>query len=71
MNVKDAAKILVVSDARVRQMLADGTLTGEKFTERGWAIPVAAVRKLAKEREKSAKAKAKASGKPARERKAK
>lgn len=51
MNVKDAATALGVSTGRVRQMLGDGSLKGEKLTERGWAISLAEVRAAKHRRE--------------------
>lgn len=47
MNVEQAAKLLGVSGARVRQMLLTGKLVGTKFNQ-DWVITVAAVKERLK-----------------------
>jgi hypothetical protein len=37
-SVAEAAEIIGCSPGRVRQLLIDGTLTGQKLNERAWAV---------------------------------
>lgn len=71
MNVKDAARELKLSECRVRQMLQDGTLNGEKITERGWAIPLEFIAELKKRRQAAERLKAVAKAAAKRKRKRK
>ncbi|MBN2579140.1 MAG: helix-turn-helix domain-containing protein [Pirellulales bacterium] len=44
----EAASILGLSDARIRQFLAKGILPGEKLGKRIWAIPASEVERFKK-----------------------
>jgi len=45
LSVKEAAKELGVTDARIRQLCLDGTLNGAwKLSARAWLIPTVALR---------------------------
>jgi excisionase family DNA binding protein len=46
-SVNKAAEMLGCTVGRVRQLILDGTLPGEKLNERAWAIPRKAVEKFA------------------------
>jgi len=48
LSVPEAADLLGVTGSRVRQMLGDGTLLGEKLNERAWAVYRSSVEKAAK-----------------------
>jgi hypothetical protein len=37
-SVSEAAEIIGCSDSRVRQLLIDRTLAGQKLNERAWAV---------------------------------
>ena len=42
----EAADVIGCTDGRVRQLLRDGKLLGQKIGERMWLIPEAEVRKM-------------------------
>lgn len=46
MNVEEAAAAIGCTTGRIRQMLADGTLKGEKLHARAWAIPATEVERI-------------------------
>lgn len=47
MNVKEAASLVGVTDARIRQMLLSKELRGIKAAQSLWLIPVSEVERLA------------------------
>lgn len=49
LSVPETAEILGVTGSRVRQMLANETLRGEKLNERAWAVYRDSVEKALKE----------------------
>jgi excisionase family DNA binding protein len=50
LTAKEAAHRLGVSDARIRQLLLDGTLSGHKVSKLIWLIPESEVDRYAQER---------------------
>ena len=49
LSVGEAAAILGVTDSRVRQMLRDDELSGDKLNERAWAVHRSSVEKAVRE----------------------
>lgn len=45
-TVTQAAKIVGVTPGRIRQMLANGAMHGEKFDGRMWVVPVSEAERL-------------------------
>ena len=45
-NVQEAAKLVGCTEGRIRQMLLDGTLKGEKANQRAWLILTTEIERL-------------------------
>jgi hypothetical protein len=53
LNSAEAAEMLGVTDARIRQMCIDGSLDGvSKFSPRAWLIPLSSAKRLLRKRER-------------------
>lgn len=48
LSVPEAAEFLGITGSRVRQMLSEGSLLGEKLNERAWAVYRDSVEKAAR-----------------------
>jgi len=57
LNSAEAAEMLGVTDARIRQLCIDGSLEGvSKFSPRAWLIPLSSVKRLLRKRAKKERA---------------